>query len=415
MEGFLDTLRKLYGMTALSDLIAEPTFLLMSLLAFGLLYLGIVKKYEPLLLIPIAFGVLIANFPGGEMGVIQTDASGMVKLADGTLKNIWEMPLHEIAHEFGIMNYLYYGLIKTGLLPPIIFMGVGAMTDFGPMLRNLKLAIFGAAAQFGIFAVLLVSLALGFTPQEAASLGIIGGADGPTAIFTTIKLAPHLLCPIAIAAYSYMALVPVIIPLVVKLTCTKKELMINMKEQDKLYPDKLNIKNMRAVKIIFPIAVTTIVAIFVPTAVPLVGMLMFGNLIKEIGADTSRLFNVASNGLMNAATIFLGLCVGATMTVDAFLNLQTLGIIVGGFCAFALSIASGILMVKIWNLFSKKKINPLIGATGLSAVPMASRVCNGISTKYDPKNHVLNYCMASNIAGVIGSAVAAGVLISFLG
>ena len=415
MEGFLDTLRKLYGMTALSDLIAEPTFLLMYLLAFGLLYLGIVKKYEPLLLIPIAFGVLIANFPGGEMGVIQTDASGMVKLADGTLKNIWEMPLHEIAHEFGIMNYLYYGLIKTGLLPPIIFMGVGAMTDFGPMLRNLKLAIFGAAAQFGIFAVLLVSLALGFTPQEAASLGIIGGADGPTAIFTTIKLAPHLLGPIAIAAYSYMALVPVIIPLVVKLTCTKKELMINMKEQDRLYPDKLNIKNMRAVKIIFPIAVTTIVAIFVPTAVPLVGMLMFGNLIKEIGSDTSRLFNVASNGLMNAATIFLGLCVGATMTVDAFLNLQTLGIIVGGFCAFALSIASGILMVKIWNLFSKKKINPLIGATGLSAVPMASRVCNGISTKYDPKNHVLNYCMASNIAGVIGSAVAAGVLISFLG
>ena len=415
MEGFLDTLRKLYGMTALSDLIAEPTFLLMYLLAFGLLYLGIVKKYEPLLLIPIAFGVLIANFPGGEMGVIQTDASGMVKLADGTLKNIWEMPLHEIAHEFGIMNYLYYGLIKTGLLPPIIFMGVGAMTDFGPMLRNLKLAIFGAAAQFGIFAVLLVSLALGFTPAEAASLGIIGGADGPTAIFTTIKLAPHLLGPIAIAAYSYMALVPVIIPLVVKLTCTKKELMINMKEQDKLYPDKLNIKNMRAVKIIFPIAVTTIVAIFVPTAVPLVGMLMFGNLIKEIGADTSRLFNVASNGLMNAATIFLGLCVGATMTVDAFLNLQTLGIIVGGFCAFALSIASGILMVKIWNLFSKKKINPLIGATGLSAVPMASRVCNVISTKYDPKNHVLNYCMASNIAGVIGSAVAAGVLISFLG
>ena len=415
MEGFLDTLRKLYGMTALSDLIAEPTFLLMYLLAFGLLYLGIVKKYEPLLLIPIAFGVLIANFPGGEMGVIQTDASGMVKLADGTLKNIWEMPLHEIAHEFGIMNYLYYGLIKTGLLPPIIFMGVGAMTDFGPMLRNLKLAIFGAAAQFGIFAVLLVSLALGFTPAEAASLGIIGGADGPTAIFTTIKLAPHLLGPIAIAAYSYMALVPVIIPLVVKLTCTKKELMINMKEQDRLYPDKLNIKNMRAVKIIFPIAVTTIVAIFVPTAVPLVGMLMFGNLIKEIGSDTSRLFNVASNGLMNAATIFLGLCVGATMTVDAFLNLQTLGIIVGGFCAFALSIASGILMVKIWNLFSKKKINPLIGATGLSAVPMASRVCNGISTKYDPKNHVLNYCMASNIAGVIGSAVAAGVLISFLG
>lgn len=410
-----DILDRLYEMTAISNIAQNPSFLLMYLIAFGLLYLGIVKKYEPLLLVPIAFGVLIANFPGGEMGVIQTDAAGMVTLADGTVRSIWDMPLHDIAHEFGIMNYLYYGLIKTGLLPPIIFMGVGALTDFGPMLRNLKLAIFGAAAQFGIFAVLLVSLMLGFTPQEAASLGIIGGADGPTAIFTTIKLAPHLLGPIAIAAYSYMALVPVIIPLVVKLTCTKKELMINMKEQDKLYPPKGEIKNMRALKIIFPIAVTTIVAIFVPTAVPLVGMLMFGNLVKEIGADTSRLFNVASNGLMNAATIFLGLCVGATMTAEAFLNFQTLGIVVGGFCAFALSIASGIFMVKIFNLFSKKKINPLIGATGLSAVPMASRVCNGISTKYDPKNHVLNYCMASNISGVIGSAVAAGVLISFLG
>lgn len=410
-----DILNRLYEMTAISNIAENPSFLLMYLIAFGLLYLGIVKKYEPLLLVPIAFGVLIANFPGGEMGVIQTDAAGMVTLADGTVRSIWDMPLHDIAHEFGIMNYLYYGLIKTGLLPPIIFMGVGALTDFGPMLRNLKLAIFGAAAQFGIFAVLLVSLMLGFTPQEAASLGIIGGADGPTAIFTTIKLAPHLLGPIAIAAYSYMALVPVIIPLVVKLTCTKRELMINMKEQDKLYPPKGEIKNMRALKIIFPIAVTTIVAIFVPTAVPLVGMLMFGNLVKEIGADTSRLFNVASNGLMNAATIFLGLCVGATMTAEAFLNFQTLGIVVGGFCAFALSIASGIFMVKIFNLFSKKKINPLIGATGLSAVPMASRVCNGISTKYDPKNHVLNYCMASNISGVIGSAVAAGVLISFLG
>ena len=410
-----DIFDKLYQMTAISNIVDKPAYLLMYLIAFGLLYLGIVKKYEPLLLIPIAFGVLIANFPGGEMGVIQTDAAGMVTLSDGSLRSIWEMPLHEIAHEFGIMNYLYYGLIKTGLLPPIIFMGVGALTDFGPMLRNLKLAIFGAAAQFGIFAVLLVALLLGFTPQEAASLGIIGGADGPTAIFTTIKLAPHMLGPIAIAAYSYMALVPVIIPLVVKLTCSEKELKINMKEQDRLYPPKGQIKNMRAVKIIFPIAVTTIVAIFVPTAVPLVGMLMFGNLIKEIGADTSRLFNVASNGLMNAATIFLGLCVGATMTAEAFLNLQTIGIIVGGFCAFALSIASGIFMVKIWNLFAKKKINPLIGATGLSAVPMASRVCNGISTKYDPKNHVLNYCMASNIAGVIGSAVAAGVLISFLG
>ena len=191
--------------------------------------------------------------------------------------------------------------------------------------------------------------------------------------------------------------------------------MINMKEQDKLYPNNTEIRNLRVLKIIFPIAVTTIVALFVPTAVPLVGMLMFGNLIKEVGASTSRLYDVAANSIMNTATIFLGLSVGATMTAKAFLNVQTLGIVAGGFCAFALSIASGIFMVKIWNIFAKKKINPLIGATGLSAVPMASRVCNEISTKYDPKNHVLNYCMASNIAGVVGSAVAAGVLISFLG
>ncbi len=400
-------------MTAFSDIIADPSFLAMYAIAFVLLYLGICKHYEPLLLVPIAFGVLLANFPGGEMGVIQADSNGMVEV-NGVMKNIWEMSLPEIAHDLGIMNFLYYMLIKTGFLPPIIFMGVGALTDFGPMLRNLRLSIFGAAAQMGIFTVLLVAILIGYTPQEAGSLGIIGGADGPTAIYTTIKLAPHLLGPIAIAAYSYMALVPVIIPLVVKLLCTKKELMINMKEQEKLYPSKVEIKNLRVLKIVFPIAVTTVVAIFVPTAVSLVGMLMFGNLIKEIGSDTSRLFDAASNSIMNAATIFLGLCVGATMTSEAFLNLQTIGIVVGGFLAFALSIASGICMVKIFNLFSKKQINPLIGATGLSAVPMASRVANDIATKYDPKNHVLNYCMSSNISGVIGSAVAAGVLISFL-
>ena len=406
-----DIFVKLYEMTAFSNIFANPSFLIMYAIAFVLLYLGIKKHYEPLLLVPIAFGVLLANFPGGEMGVVQADSNGMV-MVNGVMKNIWEMSLPEIAHDLGIMNFLYYMLIKTGFLPPVIFMGVGALTDFGPMLRNLRLSIFGAAAQMGIFTVLLVAILMGFTPQEAASLGIIGGADGPTAIFTTIKLAPHLLGPIAIAAYSYMALVPVIIPLVVKLLCTKKELMINMKEQEKLYPSKTEIKNLRVLKIIFPIAVTTVVAIFVPTAVSLVGMLMFGNLIKEIGSDTSRLFDAAS---MNAATIFLGLCVGATMTVDAFLNWTTIGIVIGGFLAFALSIASGIFMVKLFNLFSKKKINPLVGATGLSAVPMASRVANDITTKYDPKNHVLNYCMSSNISGVIGSAVAAGVLISFLG
>ena len=275
---------KLYDMTAFSNIIADPSFLVMYAIAFILLYLGIKKHYEPLLLVPIAFGVLIANFPGGDMGVIQADENGMV-MVNGVLKNIWEMPLHEIAHDLGLMNFIYYMLIKTGFLPPIIFMGVGALTDFGPMLRNLRLSIFGAAAQLGIFTVLLCAVMIGFTPQEAGALGIIGGADGPTAIFTTIKLAPHLLGPIAIAAYSYMALVPVIIPLVVKLFCSKKELMINMKEQEKLYPSKTEIKNLRVLKIIFPIAVTTIVALFVPTAVPLIGMLMFGNLIKEIGAD----------------------------------------------------------------------------------------------------------------------------------
>lgn len=407
----------LYEMTAFSNLIADPTYLIMYAIAFVLLYLGIVKHYEPLLLVPIAFGVLIANFPGGDMGVIQANGEGIVTyIKDGVEvnKNIYEMSLPEIAHDLGIMNFLYYMLIKTGFLPPVIFMGVGALTDFGPMLRNLRLSIFGAAAQLGIFTVLLCAVLMGFTLPEAASLGIIGGADGPTAIFTTIKLAPHLLGPIAIAAYSYMALVPVIIPLVVKLTCSKKELMINMKEQDRLYPSKNEIKNMRVIKIIFPIAVTTIVAIFVPSAVSLIGMLMFGNLLKEIGADTSRLFDTVSNSVMNTATVFLGLCVGATMTSDAFLNLTTIGIVIGGFLAFALSITAGIFMVKLVNLFSKKKINPLVGATGLSAVPMASRVCNEIATKYDPKNHVLNYCMSSNISGVIGSAVAAGVLISFL-
>lgn len=410
-----DIFGKIYDMTAFSNIAAQPSFLIMYLLAFVLLYLGIKKHYEPLLLIPIAFGVLIANFPGGDMGVVQANGEGMVQVGN-EMKSIYEMSLPEIAHDLGLMNFLYYALIKSGLLPPIIFMGVGALTDFGPMLRNLRLSIFGAAAQFGIFTVLLVAVASGFfTLQEAASLGIIGGADGPTAIFTTIKLAPHLLGPIAIAAYSYMALVPVIIPLVVKLTCTKKELLINMKEQEKLYPSKTEIKNLRVLKIIFPIAVTTVVALFVPTAVSLIGMLMFGNLLKEVGSDTSRLFDAASNGIMNAATIFLGLCVGATMTADAFLNWMTIGIVIGGFLAFGLSITSGIMLVKLFNLFTKKKINPLIGATGLSAVPMASRVCNDIATKYDPKNHVLNYCMSSNISGVIGSAVAAGVLISFLG
>lgn len=396
----MELLRKVYEMTAIGNLAAHPENILMILVAFGLLYLGIKKQYEPLLLVPIAFGVLLANFPGGEMGV--------VKIEEG-------LNLLEIAKHHGIMNFLYYALIKTGFLPPIIFMGVGALTDFGPMLRNLRLAFFGAAAQIGIFSVLIAAILMGFTPKEAAALGIIGGADGPTAIYTTIKLAPHLLGPIAIAAYSYMALVPVIIPFVVRFTMSKSELTINMKKQDKLHPSGTTIKNLQAVKILFPIALGTIVAIMVPSSVPLVGMLLFGNLVKEIGSNTSRLFDAASNSIMNAATIFLGLSVGATMTAKAFLNVETIMIVVGGFIAFAISIAGGIFAVKVYNLIAKKKINPLIGATGLSAVPMASRVANEIALKHDSSNHLLQYAMASNISGVIGSAVAAGVLISFLG
>jgi len=400
-----DILSKLYDMTAFGGFTYQ--ILLMWVIAFVLLYLGIKKQYEPLLLVPIAFGLLLANFPGGEMGIVPAEN---IALEGGRYKNLFE-----IANEYGIMNYLYYGLIKTGFLPPIIFMGVGALTDFGPMLRNLKLSLFGAAAQIGIFTVLIVSLLVGFSLKEAASLGIIGGADGPTAIYTTIKLAPHLLGPIAIAAYSYMALVPVIIPLVANLLMTKNEFKINMRQMDKQYPPKYEIKNLRTVKIIFPIVLGAVTALFVPSSVPLIGMLMFGNLIKEIGAATLRLSDAATGAILNTATIFLGLAVGATMTAEVFLSPKTLGIVVGGFIAFAISIAGGIVAVKIYNLFSKKKINPLVGATGLSAVPMASRVANELALKHDPNNHILQYCMASNISGVIGSAVAAGVLISFLG
>lgn len=415
-------------MTAINNLIAEPQTLIMFAISFTLLYLGIVKKYEPLLLVPISFGVLLANFPMGQLGIVPSqwvhqvffsmDEASIRALSPQQLEEMAHnspyMNLFEIASKYGIMNYLYYALIKTGLLPPLIFMGVGAMTDFGPMLRNLRLSLFGGAAQIGIFTVLFLAIAAGFTPKEAASLAIIGGADGPTAIFTTIKLAPHLLGPIAIAAYSYMALVPVIIPLVVRLTCNEKELKINMKQQDKLYPSKHEIKNLRAVKIVFPIVLGTVIIIIVPSAAPLLGMLLFGNLVKEIGTDTQRLTVAATDFIMNPATIFLGLTVGATMTAEVFLKPQTLMIIVGGFFAFAISVAGGIYAVKLTNLFSKKKINPLCGATGLSAVPMSSRVANEIALKYDKSNHVLQYCMSSNVSGVIGSAVAAGVLIGFL-
>lgn len=400
-----DVFSSLFEMTAFGVL--DFKTVIMWIIAFVLLYLGIWKEYEPLLLVPIGFGVLLANLPGAGLGIVDASA---VQYADGSYMN-----LPEIASEYGIMNFLYYSLIKTGLLPPIIFMGVGALTDFGPMLRNLKLSFFGGAAQLGIFSVLIGAVLIGFSLNEAGSLAIIGGADGPTAIYTTIKLAPHLLGPIAIAAYSYMALVPVIIPMVANLLMTEKEFKIHMRNMDKLYPPKHEIKHLKVVKIVFPIVLGVVVAVFVPSSAPLLGMLLFGNLVKEIGTSTSRLAEAASGPIMNAATIFLGLCVGATMTAEVFLSAQTLGIVVGGFLAFAISVAGGILGVKVYNMFSHKKINPLIGATGLSAVPMASRVANEMALKYDKSNHILQYCMASNVSGVIGSAIAAGVLISFLG
>ena len=386
-------------MTGIEELLVSPSIIIMLMISLFLLYLGIKKKYEPLLLVPIGFGMLLANLPGANLGI-----SNMLE----------NKSLIEIAQNNGIINFLYYALIKSGFLPPIIFMGVGALTDFGPMLKNLRLVFFGAAAQIGIFVVLISATLLGLPANEAASIAIIGGADGPTAIYTSIILAPDLLGPIAIAAYSYMALVPVIIPFVVKYTVSKNELRINMKKQDEKFPSSTEIKNIDTLKIIFPIIITILISIIVPSATPLIGLLMFGNLIKEIGSSTARLSKAASDTILNSSTIFLGLTIGATMTHESFLNFKTLSIIVGGLIAFILSVLGGILAVKIFNLFTQKKINPLIGATGLSAVPMASRVSNEIALKHDSSNHIMHYAMASNISGVIGSAVAAGVLISFI-
>ena len=393
----MDFFQNIFDMTGFASLLTNPGYILMILIGCILLFLGISKKYEPLLLVPIGFGIIIANIPNSNLGVVPVDPS---------------YSLIQIANEHGIINLLYYSLIKTGFLPPLIFMGIGALTDFGPMLKKLRLVFFGAAAQIGIFSVLIIASFLGFDNNEAAALAIIGGADGPTAIYTSIILAPHLLGPIAIAAYSYMALVPVIIPAVVRLLVSKKELLINMKKQDES-SNNPDIKNLDIIKIIFPILVTIIVSIIVPSSTTLIGFLMFGNLLKEIGSSTIRLSKSVSDNILNSSTLFLGLTIGATMTPQAFLNFETIAIILGGLFAFIISIAGGIIAVKIYNLVNKKKINPLIGATGLSAVPMASRVANEIALKNDPSNHLMNYAMASNISGVIGSAVAAGVLISY--
>ena len=365
--------------------------LIMLLISFVLMYLAIVKKFEPLLLLPIAFGVMLTNLPGADMYHEFLFAGGHVN---------WEA----FSANAGLLDYLYLG-VKLGIYPCLIFIGVGAMTDFGPLIANPKSLLLGAAAQLGIFVTFILSRLASFTPAQASSIGIIGGADGPTAIFVTSKLAPELLGPIAIAAYSYMALVPVIQPPIMKLLTTKKEREIEMKE---LRPVS------KREKIIFPIVVTAFVALLVPSAAPLVGCLMLGNLLRECGV-TERLSKTVQNELMNIVTIFLGITVGATATASTFLTLKTLLIIVMGVFAFGLGTAGGVLLAKFMNLFLKEKINPLIGSAGVSAVPMAARVSQVVGQKAKPGNYLLMHAMGPNVAGVIGSAIAAGVLLSLFG
>ena len=371
---------------------------LMLLVSFFLLYLAIRKQYEPLLLLPIAFGMLLTNLPNAymyhpELWEAFLDADSPAYHSYGAiLKNA------------GLLDVLYIG-VKTGLYPCLIFIGVGAMTDFGPLIANPKSLILGAAAQIGIFVTFLCANALGFTPAEAGSIGIIGGADGPTSIFLTSKLAPQLLGPIAIAAYSYMALVPVIQPPIMRALTTKKERAIKMKQLRSV---------SKTEKIVFPVVITAIVALVLPDAAPLIGCLMLGNLMKECGV-VDRLSKTAQNELMNIVVIFLGLSVGATATGATFLNVKTLLILCMGIVAFSLATAGGVLFAKLMNLFTKEKINPLIGSAGVSAVPMAARVSQMEGQKADPSNFLLMHAMGPNVAGVIGSAVAAGILLAFLG
>ena len=370
-----------------------------------LLYLGIKKQFEPLLLVGIAFGMLLTNLTYFTTG----DAMYHSELWNEFMDQ-GSQYYHSYGHILsngGLLDILYIG-VKTCLYPCLIFIGVGAMTDFGPLIANPKSLLMGAAAQGGIFATFTVAILIGFTPAEAGSIGIIGGADGPTAIFTTSKLAPHLLGAIAIAAYSYMALVPVIQPPIMKALTTKKERSIVMKQ---LRPVS------KTEKIIFPIAVVIFVALLVPSATPLVGCLMFGNLLKETGV-TERLAKTAQNELMNIVTLFLGISVGATATAKEFLQWSTIKIIIIGVVAFGVATACGVLLAKLMNLFIRKdenKINPLIGSAGVSAVPMAARVSQKVGQGENPGNFLLMHAMGPNVAGVIGSAIAAGVLIAMLG
>ena len=378
----MNTLSNLWEQTAFMNL--DWGNYVMILVALVFLYLAIKHGFEPLLLVPIAFGMLLVNIYPDIMADPYVDAMG-------------------IEHAGGLLHYFFI-LDEWSILPSLIFMGVGAMTDFGPLIANPKTLLLGAAAQLGIFLAFLGAKLLGFTPYEAGSIGIIGGADGPTAIYTTSLLAPNLLGAIAIAAYSYMALVPVIQPPIMKALTTKKERLIRMD----------NLRNVsKTEKILFPIVVTAFVALLVPSAAPLIGSLMLGNLFRECGV-TERLSKAAQNELMNIVVIFLGVSVGATAKAETFLEMKTLGILLMGVLAFMFGTAGGVLLAKFMNLFlpEGKKINPLIGSAGVSAVPMAARVSQKEGQKEDPSNFLLMHAMGPNVAGVIGSAVAAGVLIA---
>ncbi len=372
-----DAILRFWQSTGLANL--EPKGLAMVAVSCVLMYLAIKKRYEPLLLLPISFGMLLANLPMSEV-----------------------MRGPDDAQVGGLLYYLYQGT-RLGIYPPLIFIGVGAWTDFGPLLANPKTLFLGAAAQVGIFATVLGALLLGFAPFEAGSIGIIGGADGPTAIFTASRLAPHLLGPIAVAAYSYMALVPVIQPPLMRLLTTRRERSIRMEQLREV---------TKRERVIFPLAVTVICGLVIPTALPLIGSLMFGNLLRESGV-VERLLQTAQKSLINIVTIFLGLTVGATATADSFLVAATLKIVALGLLAFVLGTIAGILLGKLMCLFSNGKINPLIGAAGVSAVPMAARVAQRVGQEADSGNHLLMHAMGPNVAGVIGSAVAAGVILTY--
>ena len=386
-----ETFVNFFQSMGLTKMVEDPRYLIMIVIACLLFYLAIVKQFEPLLLLPIAFGMLLTNLPGAGLFHEELFAGGHVHWAD-------------MANGAGLLDFLYLG-VKLGIYPCLIFIGVGSMTDFGPLLANPKSLLLGAAAQVGIFAAFFGARLLGFDAAEAASIGIIGGADGPTAIFLTSRLAPHLLGPIAVAAYSYMALVPVIQPPIMKLLTTKEERMIEMKQVRSVSKKE---------KIIFPIMVTIIISLLLPDAAALIGCLMLGNLMKECGV-VDRLTKTVQNELMNICTIFLGITVGATATAGTFLSWGTLGILAMGITAFAMGSSGGVLLAKFMNLFLKNKINPLIGSAGVSAVPMAARVSQIVGQEANPTNYLLMHAMGPNVAGVIGSAVAAGILLSMLG